>query len=43
MQECLVPFFFFNVVATCGYSSHNRVTKKVGKQVEGKIKNLKID
>ena len=31
------------VVATCGFSSHNCVTKKVNKQVEGKIKNFMLD
>ena len=31
----LVPFFFGKVVATHGFSSHNCVTEKVNKQVEG--------
>ena len=30
-----------NVVATCGFCSHNCVTKKANKQVKGKIKNFK--
>jgi len=32
----------YKVVAKCGFSSHNCVTKLVNKQVEAKIRNLGI-
>jgi len=31
------------VVGTCGFSSQSRVTEKVSKQEEGKIKNFKLN
>ena len=39
----LAVIFSCNVVATCGFSSHNCVTNKVNKQAEAKIRNSKLD